>query len=292
MSDPTLKIKVAEWVERARTDPIAYQQRQTVEITLNAIAMTSPLNVNMFLKGGILMVLAYNSPRQTFDIDLTTDLVSNSNVDEIIQGKLDSAFPRAAAALGYANLVVKTHSVKRLPKTIFEEAEFPALKFKIASAQRNTQQEKALQEGKAPGLIALDISFNEPLQQIQILKLTGGQELRAYSLADLIAEKYRAMLQQVTRKRNRRQDAYDVDLLITDSQIDDACCKQILYAFIEKCHSRHLEPTRMSLDAPEIKNRAGTDWQTMKLEVGELPDFEDCFARVSEFYRNLPWNSK
>ena len=48
----------------------------------------------------------------------------------------------------------------------------------------------------------------------------------------------------------------------------------------------------MSLDAPEIKKRAGTDWQTMKLEVGEIPEFEDYFARVSEFYRNLPWNSK
>ena len=71
------------------------------------------------------------------------------------------------------------------------------MKFKIVSAQRNTRQEKALHEGKVLGLIALDISFNEPLQQIQILKLTGGQELRAYSLADLNAEKIRAMLQQV-----------------------------------------------------------------------------------------------
>ena len=72
--------------------------------------------------------------------------VTINNVDDKIQGKLDSAFPHAAAALGYANLVVKIHSVKRMPKAIFEKAEFPALKFKIVSAQRNTRQEKALQE--------------------------------------------------------------------------------------------------------------------------------------------------
>ena len=74
MSDPIFKINVAEWVASAKADPVAYQQRQTVEIILNAIAMTPPLNAKMFLKGGILMGLAYDSPRQTTDIDLTTTL--------------------------------------------------------------------------------------------------------------------------------------------------------------------------------------------------------------------------
>ena len=45
----------------------------------------------------------------------------------------------------------------------------------------------------------------------------------------------------------------------------------------------------MFLDNPEIKRRSGDDWQTLELELGEVPDFEDCFARVSQFYRDLPW---
>ena len=40
---------------------------QTIEIVLNSIALITPLNVEMFLKGGILMGLAYDSPRQTSD---------------------------------------------------------------------------------------------------------------------------------------------------------------------------------------------------------------------------------
>ena len=290
MSDPALKIDVAEWVERARDDPVAYRQRQTVEITLNAIAMTAPLNAEMFLKGGILMGLAYGSPRLTADIDLTTNRPVDSNVGEMIQTSLDSAFPRAAAVLGYADLVVKTHSVKEQPKKVgFENADFPALKLKIAYAQRGTPQEKALQQGKTPGVIDVDISFNEPLTQIQVLELTGGRELRAYGLVELIAEKYRAMLQQDQRGRNRRQDVYDLDQLIAGNEIDDACREQILDVFIAKCRSRGLESTRASLDKPEIKKRSGADWQTMGLELGEVPDFEGCFVRVSKFYRNLPW---
>ena len=197
MSDPIVNVNVAEWVERARADPVAYQQRQTVEITLNAIARTAPLKVEMFLKGGILMGLAYDSPRQTTDIDLTTALAVEGGVGDEVRKLLDSEFPRAAAALGYADLILKTHSAKLLPKGKFPDAKYPALKLKIASAKRGTTQEKTLQEGKIPVAIDVDISFNEPLPQIQVLELTGGQELRAYGLVDLIAEKYRAMLQQV-----------------------------------------------------------------------------------------------
>ena len=197
MPEPNLKIDVAKWVENAKADPVAYQQRQTVEIVLNAIAITTPLNAKMFLKGGILMGLAYDSPRQTTDIDMSTSFMVGSEIGDRIKTLLDSAFPRAAAALGYADLVLKTHSVKKMPKkTIFEKADFPALKFKIAYAKRGTRQEKALREGKSPGVIDLDISFNETLRQIRVLELTGGQKLRAYGLVDLIAEKYRAMLQQ------------------------------------------------------------------------------------------------
>ena len=289
MSDPILKVNVAEWVERAKADPIAYQQRQTVEITLNAIAMAAPLNVEMFLKGGILMGLAYDSPRQTIDIDLTTLLAPEGDVGDKVRKLLDSMFPQAAAALGYADLIVKTHSVKLLPKGKFPDAKYPALKLKIVSAKRGTTQEKTLQEGKIPVVIDVDISFNEPLPQIQVLELTGGQELRAYGLVDLIAEKYRAVLQQVPRHRNRPQDVYDLDRLIARNAIDDALQAQILEALVVKCQARQLKPMRASIDDPEIKKRTGADWQSMELELGEVPDFEGCYTRVSGFYRNLPW---
>jgi hypothetical protein len=289
MSDPHLEINVAGWVERAKADPIAYRQRQTVEVTLNAIAMTAALNEKLFLKGGILMGLAYDSPRQTADVDLTTLFKAGPEIDAQIAELMNAAFPRAAARLGYVDLIAKVHSIKRMPKRIFEDAEFPALKIKVAFAVRGTKQEKALEEGLAPGVIDVDISFNEPLRQLQILELTGGQELKAYSLVDLMAEKYRAMLQQKERDRNRRQDVYDLNRLIESEKIDDGSRAQLLDAFIEKCRSRHIEPTAQSLDDPEIKTRSGKEWETIELEVGKLPKFEDCYATVSEFYRSLPW---
>ncbi len=292
MSDQSLEIDVAAWVERARQDPVAWRERQATEITLNAIAMAAPLNQKLYLKGGVLMGLAYNSPRQTADIDLTADIPMSADLDKTIRQLLDSTFPRAAAALGYADLVVKINSVRRQPKAShFETAEFPALQFKIGYAERGSSQERALLDGKAADVIEVDISFNEPTNSIQVLRLTGGEALRAYSLVDLIAEKYRAMLQQVTRNRYRRQDVYDLNLLIDDPEIDERCRIQMLQVFLEKSRSRHIEPSIDSLDEPEVKRRSSAEWDSLKLEIGDIPDFESCFNRVREFYRGLPWSA-
>ena len=40
MSEPPHPVDVAAWVARVAQDPVAHRQRQAVEITLNAIAMT------------------------------------------------------------------------------------------------------------------------------------------------------------------------------------------------------------------------------------------------------------
>ena len=290
MSDTVMKVDVAEWVERVRADPVAYQQRQTVEVVLNAIAAAAPQGAKMVLKGGILVGLAYDSPRQTTDIDLSADFPANSPVRDRVRDLLISAFPRVAASLGYADLVLGIHSIQYLPRGLFESARFPALKLKIASARRGTVSEQALQEGKPTNcVIDVDISFNEPMHQIQVLELAGGQELLAYSLVELIAEKLRAVLQQVGRRRNRRQDIYDLDRLIAEQEIDENLRAQILEVFISKCRSRDIEPNRASLDDPEVKRRSAAEWDTIKLELGEVPNFEVCYARVAEFYRNLPW---
>ena len=289
MSEPPRPVDVAAWVARAAQDPVAHRQRQAVEIILNAVAMTGPLNTELILKGGILLGLVYGSPRQTTDIELTAAFVADGNIDDRIGTLLSSAFPRTAASLGYADLVLRTQSAKGRPGHIFPEAEFPSLKLKIAYARRGTNEERALNEGTASSVIDVDISFNEPLNHVQVLELKGGRELFAYGVIDLVAEKYRALLQQIPRNRYRRQDVYDLDVLLPGIHADEIAPADILEALLRKCSARRLEPNRRSLDNAEIKNRASRDWNTMKLELDDLPLFEDCYERVATFYRSLPW---
>ena len=292
MPEPVaLEIDVAAWVDRVRDDPVAHRLRQATEITLNAIAMAAPLNERLYLKGGVLMGLAYDSPRQTSDIDLTADLLLEEGTGEWIRELLDVALPRAAVRLGYDRLVAAVHSVVRLPKRArHEDVRFPALKVKIASAERGTSQERALRAGRATNIIDVDISFNELTHSVQILDLTGGRSLRAYGLVDLVAEKYRAMLQQVVRNRNRRQDVYDLHRLITRGELAEVDQRELRDVIVSKCASRDLEATRCALDHPGVRDRAAREWDTLRLELGELPAFEECFEVVTGFYRGLPWS--
>ena len=291
MSERPYSVDVAAWVERVAQDPVAYRQRQTVEVVLNAVAMTAPLNTELVLKGGILMGLAYGSPRQTTDIDMTAAFAVDEDVDDRVCALLDSAFPRAAASLGYPDLVLRTQSIRRLPAHIHRQADFPALKLKIAYARRGTNEENALREGRASTVVDVDISFNEPLNHLQVLELTEGRALYAYGLIDLMAEKYRALLQQVPRNRYRRQDVYDLDILIRRHPADEVNPEDVLNALLKKCSARRIKPDRSSLDNIEIKTRAGSQWNTMRLELDDLPAFEDCYSRVADYYRSLPWKA-
>lgn len=288
MLESQKKIDLSSWVERERADTATYRQRQAIEIILDAISFSSKLRSSLFLKGGILMGLAYESPRLTADIDLTTSLEAGSDTGEQLATQLDSEFPKACARLGYANLSLQTQSIKKLPKNRYPDAKYPALKLTIAYVEKGGSQVMRFNRGESVDVIGIDISFNEPTRAIQALEIANGQELLAYSLIDLIAEKYRALLQQVSRRRNRRQDVYDLNILIAQ-QFKDDFYAEILDAFLEKCRSRGIEPNQSSLDNPEVKSRAKSDWHTLELEIGDLPDFENCFEKVKAFYKSFPW---
>lgn len=104
MPDTPVKINVSRWVEQVRDNPAAHRRRKSIEIILNAIAARSSLNQQMFLKGGTLMGLAYDSPRQTADVDLTTSLKAKKSVEEWIREQLNGVGCRTASRCGLARL--------------------------------------------------------------------------------------------------------------------------------------------------------------------------------------------
>ena len=294
MSEPAIKINIPEWVEVAQTDETTYHQRQATEIILHAIAITSALNKILCLKGGVLMGLVYRSPRQTGDIDfsVSTNESPDENTTDTFRNLINSALPRAAANLGYVDMVVRFQSVKELPPNRYPNARFPALKLNIAYAKRGSYQERRLLEGTAANIICLDISFKEEISEIQVLEIADGELLQAYSLNDLIAEKYRAMLQQTLRNRYRRQDVYDLNFLILYLELDDDAKAKILATLLKKCQARDIIASPDSINDPDIRNRSRSEWNTLKLEIEEIPDFDSCFKRIATFYSRLPWSDK
>jgi hypothetical protein len=237
------------------------------------------------------MGIRYDSPRQTADLDFTTTLKPNPDEISDIRAEFDDALLRAAAQLGYPDLVCRVQTVKTRPRSnSFATDSFPALEMKIAYALRDSHQETRLRAGQCPTTLEADISFNEPIDAIQVVRLgKGGPEIEAYSLLDLIAEKLRALLQQVVRNRYRRQDVFDVAYLVERFSLDQKEKAHLLQVFRTKSASRGINPDQDSLSKPEVVQRARAEWDTLGLELGDLPSFEDRFGVVDRFYRSLPW---
>ncbi len=288
-----ITVDIAEWVERAKSDPAAYAERQATEIFLNTLGATEPYCGKFFLKGGILMGVVYESPRHTADIDFSTDLEPTPEMIDHLKESLDSAFPRVAAKLGYLDTICKVQTIKPRPRLDnFSTAQAPSFEVSVAYARRGTNQEKLLGQGKCATVINADISFREPVGGIQIVRLgDDGPTISAYSLSDVIAEKFRALLQQEIRNRFRRQDIYDLDILIRKFPLDSAEKAKIHELLLKKCQARDISPNQTSLEQEEIIRRAKSEWETQKLEIGDIPDFDECFHFVNDFYKSLPWKT-
>lgn len=281
----------AAWVERVKSDPAAYLERQAIEIILNAIALTPALREQLILKGGTLMGLRHGSPRQTADLDFSATIPADAQWQALLHPLLEPNLIRAAALLGNPDLLVRLQSIAAKPrKDLFARADFPALLLRFGYARRGSRQQRSWQQGNAAQVIEADISFNEPIGKTTPIRLgAGASPLLAYSLLDLLAEKYRAYLQQEKRNRNRRQDMYDIHFLLRVYELDATQKAELLTLLREKCQARGIAPLADSLSDPRLAERAKAEWQSMVLEIGELPDFETCFVVAEQLYRSLPW---
>lgn len=284
-------VDIKSWVDRARRDPAAYVERQAMEIVLSAIGNLPGYGSRIFLKGGILMAVVYQSPRNTADIDFTTDLAASPELSSGLHDALSKELPRTSARLGFPDLVLQVQTVKERPKPFkTADIQFPALYVTIAYAKRGSRAERHILNGQGQHVIELEVSFNEPVHAIEVVRFgASGSSFSAYALPDLIAEKFRALLQQLTRNRYRRQDVYDIAYLAERFPPDEGEKATILEAFQDKCAARSIVPTINSISNPAVSARARSEWDTLRQEIGEVPDFDECFAKVEKLYRSLPW---
>ncbi|KUR81212.1 nucleotidyl transferase AbiEii/AbiGii toxin family protein [Novosphingobium sp. Fuku2-ISO-50] len=283
-------VDVRAWVEAARPNPDRYRDRQVTEIVLASIGIAPDLKKALVLKGGAVMALAFKSERVTGDVDFSANADPEAFA-KLVVNELNGLLPRTAITLGYLDLLCRVQSVKKMPKARnFEDHDFPALLVRIGSARRGTAEEKRFEAGQASRVLDMEISFRDQVYAFQELNLAdAGVAVRAFTLHEIIAEKFRALLQQPVRNRYRRQDVYDIAFLVAGNALMDDDRAKILATLIEKCRTRRIEPTATSIDDPEVVRRARADWDTLKLELSDLPPFDERFAIVQELYVSLPW---
>lgn len=276
---------LASWVSAAPGDQREF--REAVHVILTAITSDLDLQKTMIMKGGLLMAIRYHSHRFTKDLDFSsTQIRADFDVDDF-QRKLSESLAATIADSEY-NLDCRIQRCRINPND--EKASFPNIELSLGYAYKGTPKHQRLLKGQSPTKVDIDFNLNERILGIERLDVGGKTTLQAYVFTDLVAEKLRSLLQQEIRNRYRRQDTYDLRLLIESGVSPDEKI-QVLESLRIKARSRQIEPEITSLENPEVRRRAKRDYPTLADEIeGELPDFDESYELILKFYRSLPWD--
>lgn len=282
------KFNIRDWVQ-ADPDHLAF--RQAVHTILAAISGIPYLQTSMIMKGGVLLALGYSSARYTQDIDFSTAVRLPEFDKETFRKRLDEGLAFTVETLGYG-LDCRIQGFEQRPAR--EDANFPTITTRIGYAYKSEPKEhKRLLTGQSIRVVKLDYSLNEPVGHVDVFDLEEGNTIRAYGLVELVAEKFRALLQQQDRNRVRGQDLYDLYHLFTmhpDLMSEEGTQKQILDRLIEKSAIRNLNISAESMSDENIKRRTREGYRSLYSEVEEgLPAFEKLYQSIEAYFRGLPW---
>lgn len=278
------------WVEKA--EPHRKHFREAVHIILTAISSSTALKSTMIMKGGMLMAIRYNSERFTKDADFSTE-------EKYIKGDAQALVSELIDRINAVNEIFTYDTMCRYQRCELrparEGATFPTLSVNIGYAPRSKERLlERLLNGQAPTIVEIDYSYNEAVLDVEILRIDNGEEIKAYSFLNLLAEKFRSLIQQPSRKRYRRQDVYDIHLLLSQnpalSHIEQY---QLVSLLNNSCQSRGIAVNQNSLDNNDIKSMSEQGYSDLASEIdGPFPDFNTAFTTLQEFYESLPWDDE
>ena len=286
----TATIDLDLWVEKSR-DGLEKEFRQAVKCVLESISKNIELSSLMVMKGGLLMAIKYQSPRYTRDIDFSTQkTLAEVNLEEIL-GELTQGLGNAENNTYGLAFKLQKHEIKPAPKN---NPSYPSLHLRIGYANKNDRSLfSKLQRGQSPLIVSIDFSFNEWVgEEAETASIPSVGEISIYSFHEILAEKYRSLLQQPIRRRARYQDVYDIQLLLsTNLEISEDDRALILEKLKTACAAREVPVDSSSFKNPDVKELARKGYEEELLAQLEEapPNFEKSFEEISNFYDSLPW---
>lgn len=281
------EVEIEAWVAQAPQGQQGF--REAVHTILDGIGHSQNLSARMVMKGGLLLAIRYDSSRYTRDLDFSTKDGYSADGAEALLEELRAGLVAAEDRLPYGT-ACRLQSCKVQPKG--ENKTHHNLALKIGFANRSNASAMArLEAGASAQVVEIDYSFNEAVFDVEVLELDGGATIHSYTLNNVLAEKMRSLLQQPIRRRNRRQDVYDIWLLLESGPALNAVeLVKIHEILVASCGSKGIVPGIQSMETEAVVSMARSGYQELTADVdGELPPFDEAMSRVVALYRSLPW---
>jgi len=284
-------VDIGKWIQTSE-DPRTQSFREAIHLIITAFASQQELARMSFMKGGILLAVRYGSQRFTRDIDFSSPVAFSEEAAARVKDQLTAGLAFAQDRYNYAT-ACRLQSSKAEPKPGPGPGKnWINYKMRVGYAAVGAPAHRRMLQGNpSSSVVEIDYSFLENAPTHEDLTIDSNFNIRVYGIATVIAEKFRALLQQTPRNRFRRQDIFDLNFLIQDRHWSLNSRQEILEILRSKAGDRNISVSPMSFQDSQLYCRAAARYPELAIElpVGALPDFDSTFERVKSFYEELPW---
>jgi predicted nucleotidyltransferase component of viral defense system len=278
---PTSIAELAAWRKASNTTTEEARRRFIQFVVLASIASSRELASRLALKGGNALHFVHGNRRSTLDLDFTAHGGFPDDAVEIA-ALLDVALSRAERQF---QVKARCSSVRRNPKN--PERTFPTYQVNVRYQLVGDRQYQNFEEKRALPIVELEISLNDVLCETFQTRLDPTTDpIWVCSLEDILAEKLRALLQQLTRNRSRPQDVHDIASRMREcgGRINFAKISRFL---LEKSQPRGIFP-RKTLYDEKVKQRAIVNYdQEIRPNAAVFIPFDEAWNEVLSLVNRL-----
>ena len=282
---PLKASEIESWAKRHGATVTEARRRFVQYVALECIARSPSLHDRLAFKGGNALRFVYGNPRSTIDLDFTA-VLGLPDEEDVLRSMLNAALLKEGKAFG---IKVKCQRVNRKPRK--KQATLPTYDISLGFQFPDDRYYADFDEPKriVATIIEIEISFNDLVCETIDQQLSPGSlaRLKVCTLEDILAEKLRAMLQQVTRNRNRPQDVFDIAQMVRKHR---ATLRLELIAsyLLEKSKARGISASRAAFHNDEVRTRAAEGYEALlaATQLQHLP-FAEAWSEVMDFIAQL-----
>jgi len=269
------------WREANGTTLEESRRRFVQFVILESISSSADLALRIAFKGGNALRFVHGNMRATLDLDFTA--VPDFPDDKVrIKELLDAALKRGERK---HTVKARCQSVKRNPASL--EKTLPTYRIKVCyqfPGDKDFQNFDELLEKKKSfsAVIEVEISLNDVLCETMSQDV-GASKLRVCTLEDIIAEKLRALLQQIPRNRSRPQDVFDISSMLRSGRALDV--EKVALFLVKKSEARNIYARKSAFDE-YVRANAEAAYNDLEIVGGRIP-FDDAWSDVLDLVSRL-----
>ena len=279
---PTTFSEISTWARENRFPVSEARLRYSQFGILQSIAGSKVLSNALVFKGGNALDFVWQPNRSTRDLDFSSR--DAGLTVERIREFFEPSLQRVSTASG---TLYRIQRVKQQPPGVGRS--FITFDLSIGYALPDDSRNQHLIKNGAPSLatIPVEISLNEPICAAEDISMGSANALQVSTQEDIVAEKLRALLQQVPRNRTRPQDVLDIAVSLRSGT--DLRPEIVADFLLQKAMSRNIEVSLKLFLAAELWQRAEQGYAEMEQTTRtQFIPFREAKERVLAFVRVLP----